>query len=117
MVGNESVGESEFEWEDMVPCSTFVAQAEEEMKVREDLWTETVNQFVTEKTQSSKPEKAVPEGLCGPTKHQYRLIQYLLPTQAHYRLKRYISWNTPKEVLSALSPMLSLSKEIVVSLN
>lgn len=42
----------------MDPGSSFPSQTEEEMEAREDSWAETVNQFVREQAQKSKPKKA-----------------------------------------------------------
>ncbi|KAE8543083.1 hypothetical protein D1P53_000570 [Cryptococcus gattii VGV] len=57
-VDGDNLAQDGPEWEDIDPGPWIPLQAEEEMEVGEDSWTETVNQFIWEQTQKNKPKEA-----------------------------------------------------------
>lgn len=57
-VDGDNCAQNESEYGDIDPGPRIPSQAEEEMEVGEDSWTETVNQFIWEQTQKSKPKEA-----------------------------------------------------------
>nr|KIR48244.1 hypothetical protein I312_02761 [Cryptococcus bacillisporus CA1280] len=57
-VDSDNLAQDGPKWEDIDPGPWIPSQAEEEMEVGEDSWTETVNQFIWEQTQKYKPKEA-----------------------------------------------------------